>query len=746
MTRPIIPVGISFLAVVFVASFLDENVVRILIFAFAVGILALFSFNPKNKKRRNCIAVVMLFAVLGAVAYQVKTTSQFVPVSSLDGKAVTISAEITDIFTTQSGTTGYEITVNQVKKFEDIPSFKTKLYSQIPIDAELYDEIIIKVKLSRLSKTTSFDTEEYYKQKQIYLIAFAQGSPSKITSPTKKPIAYHFKKLNKTLCKRVDTHLKKPVSGVVKAIALGDRTDIAKDDLRAFSMAGISHVISISGLHIGIIASCLFFLLRGIRKLRHIYVFMCIGVVWGFVLLSGFHISTIRSAIMITIMLASHLFGRPPESTNSLFFAGIIIVLANPFAIRDVGFMLTFTATLGILVCYNPISLWLIKTLCIGEKHKIAIGIIKIISCTIGSNLFMLPILLITFKSFSLAGLFTNLVAIPLVPIILILSLVLLIFSYIPVLLPIMKIFSWVITALVKILILMSSFISEKLQFSYIGMDYTFVIPWLIASGIILLCAFICIKMGTNRNKIKMSKLAICLIISLVIVSVGYRFIDYNTLKITTIGSYEIQAIVAIHKGKATVINLKSDGYNSYNITNFLDGKNIDSIENYINLEDKTDSVGDIDFLIKAKIVEHFVSGENSTLIDFLSHRDVSDKSITFIENNPSYKSENISYNAQSGGFHIDFGGRKIGISNPCNNTQKTQYDFLFFLYDNQKNNFTEKEIFTSKYVILLDETITPESYYDKVGNLDSKYINACEKRLELTIHKNGKYFLKEVN
>jgi len=748
MTRPIIPVGISFLAAVFVASFLGENLIKALIFALATCIIALFSIKTRDKSKRNYTAIILVFAIIGATAYLVKTKTEFQPVSSLDGKAVTISAEINDIFLTQSGTNGYELTVKQVKEFEDIPSFKIKLYSAVPLDSDFYDEITIKVKLSQLSKTTTFDSAEFYKQKQIYLIAFAQGTPSKTISPTKKPIAYQFKRLNKDLCQRTDTYLRKPTSGIVKAITLGDKSDISKDDLRAFSMAGISHIISISGLHIGIISSCLFFLLRGIKKLRHFYVFICIAVVWGFVALTGFNISTIRSAIMITIMLASHLFGRPPESTNSLFLAGIVIVLINPFAIRDVGFMLTFMATLGILVCSNSISLWLIKTLCIGDRHTIIIGIIKTISCTIGANLFILPVMLLTFKSVSLASLFTNLVAIPLVPIILILSLILLLFSYIPLLLPIVKVISWVIALLVKILLLMSNFVSQKLQFSSIGMDYPFVLPWLIASGVILVSAFIYIKMGTNKLKIKVPKLAICLLLTLVIVSAGYRVICYNTLKITTIGSFETQAIVAIHRGKATVINLKSDGYNNYNIASFLDGKNIHKIDSYINLEEKSNSMGDMDFLMKTKPIKHFVSGKNSTLIGFLEHRNKSKKSYTYLENNPSYKNEDISYNAERGTLYIDFGGRKIAIGNAYNNEQKTQCEFLYFLHNNPKNNSKENEKFASKYVILLDETISPQAHESNEGNSGNqadKYINACEKRLELSLHKNGKYFLREV-
>lgn len=143
---------------------------------------------------------------------------------------------------------------------------------------------------------------------------------------------------------------------VLSAITLGDRSMLSKQDRAAFSKAGVSHILALSGLHLGIVTAFLLMLLRPLRfgrQSRYATTLVCISFVWAFACLTGFSVSIVRAAIMVSMFLLLSLRGEGYSSFNNVVVAALLILLVSPVSLMDISFQLSFLSV-GALVCFMP--------------------------------------------------------------------------------------------------------------------------------------------------------------------------------------------------------------------------------------------------------------------------------------------------------------------------------------------------------------------------------------------------------
>ena len=142
---------------------------------------------------------------------------------------------------------------------------------------------------------------------------------------------------------------------ILKAMLLGDKAGISNVE-SDFRSTGTSHVLAISGLHVGIIAAILYFLLAFLPKRLHglKYILLIVGV-WAFCLLSGLAPSTVRASIMVSCFFIAKLLNLKGFGLNFCFIAGFLMLLLDPNKIYDIGFQFSFLAVVGILLLYEPI-------------------------------------------------------------------------------------------------------------------------------------------------------------------------------------------------------------------------------------------------------------------------------------------------------------------------------------------------------------------------------------------------------
>lgn len=144
------------------------------------------------------------------------------------------------------------------------------------------------------------------------------------------------------------TGIDREAYAVVAAMTLGDKSAMTSELKDVYAVSGASHVLALSGLHLGIIYLLLSMMIVR-RRLRAVLQPLAVLAIWAFALLVGLPSSVVRASVMISIFALLSLTGHGRMSLNALALAAIIILLANPYSLFDVGFQLSFAAMLAIL-------------------------------------------------------------------------------------------------------------------------------------------------------------------------------------------------------------------------------------------------------------------------------------------------------------------------------------------------------------------------------------------------------------
>jgi len=197
---------------------------------------------------------------------------------------------------------------------------------------------------------------------------------------------------------------------VVAAMTLGDKSAMTSGLREVYAVSGASHVLALSGLHLGIIYMVLTLLVVG-RRWRYATQLLAIAGIWAFALLVGLPASVLRAAIMITAFALLSLPGRGRSSLNALALAAFIILTVSPDSLYDVGFQLSFAAMLGILLI-QPLLERLLRREWLME-HRVAHWAWGLATVSVAAQMGTAPLVAYYFGRFSTWFLLTNLVVIP---------------------------------------------------------------------------------------------------------------------------------------------------------------------------------------------------------------------------------------------------------------------------------------------------------------------------------------------
>ena len=215
-------------------------------------------------------------------------------------------------------------------------------------------------------------------------------------------------------------------AGILEAMLFGEKSELSGDIKELYQAAGISHVLVISGLHISLLALAVAGILRRLGFPMPVWVILSVGVLAGYGILIGQPTTAVRALLMFFVLQGARLLGRSYDLLSALAFAGILMLLDNPDLILDGGCRLSFCAVIGV-GWYVSEKNKIFRS--IGEKEKrknrgkggkgsSAGAMLENIRAGWYLWLFTLPVMLDTFYQVSVVGILWNLVAIPLLPVI----------------------------------------------------------------------------------------------------------------------------------------------------------------------------------------------------------------------------------------------------------------------------------------------------------------------------------------
>ena len=233
---------------------------------------------------------------------------------------------------------------------------------------------------------------------------------------------------------------------VLAALTVGDKEELSDDIVETYSVSGASHVLALSGLHIGFLYALLLFVLRPLwrrwRRLKPLLLLLLVLFLVSFAFFTGLSSSVVRSVVMFSLLAFAGLQPEKPLTLNTLAATAFLMLLCKPAWLFDVGFQLSFSAVTAIVLVQPKLyALWKVDNCFL----RYLWGLMTV---SVAAQLGTAPLVIVYFSRFSTHFLLTNLWVIPMVSLVLYSAVFLLMLTLLPF---VQHLFARVVEALVHV-------------------------------------------------------------------------------------------------------------------------------------------------------------------------------------------------------------------------------------------------------------------------------------------------------
>ena len=514
MKRLLAQSGITYFSVLAAAFYLSDGIVMIV--GGIAAVLAVLFFVIRKTRKTIFIPVMALTVVIACTVHLGFGMLAVQPTVDTYGDDIhSVKAVLTDEPYRSYSKNYYRLKTTEIDG--EKASLKLLLKTPHAVDADPDDILTF---TSELKATDN----NYYRAKGYYLVSDDYDTPVETQTPDSHSLYYYAIQLRQTMRKALDSVLPADCAALCRAVLIGDKYALSLDTRDNFRYAGASYFIVVSGMHFAVIIMLVFRLLKRVNR------WVRFALVMGFIVLyaavTGFQSSVLRAGIMMVLTVFGMTIRRQPYPLNHLGFAGFIMpFIVSPYGAGDVGLILSFYATMGILLWARPI----LPKLCVKEKSgyipffrisdklhryaerkqndlplkddgdrpftfrllmmKVWNSIAALLSVSLAANILVFPISVFLFREFSLVTLLSALLLYAEIYLILILSLIVCVLYPLGPLKYLAYIIGYPLMWLCKLVLWIVDRIAS-LPFAYYRVGQTFIYVWLavtIIMGIVVL-------------------------------------------------------------------------------------------------------------------------------------------------------------------------------------------------------------------------------------------------------------------
>lgn len=412
--RPVIWLTSAYIVGIVIGTRLNRE------FALFVGAAAILvagtAWGLERKKNTSLISVLILFGLFGILAVQVKLNSAN-PLGDVVDKVVQIHGRIVESPRYDEQRDIYVIETISVVADGKERNVKTKVQLSVyPEDLQKerqrysYGDIVeVRGRLEEppgQRNPKGFNYRAYLQRRGIYNVMSVQ--PYSIKKIGVGELSY-IRSLIYTIKSRAeavfDRYVGDEEGALVKTMLLGQKWLLPFEVQRDFQVTGLSHVLAISGLHVGFIAAALSSVARLLSLTKKQAFVFQVCLLCFYCAMVGAAPSVVRAAVMAALLLGGKAVGRQPDMLNNLFVAAFSILLFRPLDLFDVGFQLSFAAVIGIILFVERFESWF-KFL----PRWMAAGL----SVTLSAQLGVWPLIAYHFNAFSAIAIIANPILVPL--------------------------------------------------------------------------------------------------------------------------------------------------------------------------------------------------------------------------------------------------------------------------------------------------------------------------------------------
>jgi competence protein ComEC len=301
-----------------------------------------------------------------------------------------------------------------------------------------------------------FDYKGYLASKGIHFRQFLGKKLLVLPVPQAYQLKFTLEHLRHYFAQVIDRYVIRPESKqIALALLLGQKESLGKEVKQAYSATGTQHILAVSGLHVAIIYSILLLPLTYFKQeghaLRKIYLFLVMGLIWIYALMTGFSPSVVRAVVMFSLVTLGQMRKRKPSIWNILSFSALLLLVLDPGVRTDLGFQLSYLAVAGI-VGLQPLILQLWS-----PPNRVLDYFWQMAAVTLAAQLITSPLTIHYFHTFPSYFLLANLLIVPLSYLILCAGVPFLLLAWVPFL-------GRVLGAIVDFLLLLQNEVTYRIQ------------------------------------------------------------------------------------------------------------------------------------------------------------------------------------------------------------------------------------------------------------------------------------------
>lgn len=498
MKRPLGLIGLTYLFTLAVVFYCYSFVLVVCICAAAVA-ATLIAVIVRFIKRKSSVhlsviaaSISVLAAVLSIFLYQ---NNKVTPIVSLYAdKEITVEGYICEELHFNKS---FVTCVIQTEKING-ESVSTKISYTMHEGSDIYP--FDKIKVTLTPKESGYD---YQKSKGIFLYAFEQDNDNLTVTGEKhnsvRSFAFSVRKQMKQVLER---SLDENGAALSEAVLLGDKQALPAKIRQAFNETGLSYLIVVSGMHLALVTMLLRLLLRKLNAKPWISFAIIAVFMLCFMAITGFTPSVMRAGIMLLIVYFGKMFYRDADGINSLGIAALALTVFNPYSVGNIGILLSFVATFGILLWADPINAFILKVFHLNKKPRNkskAVGIIKklikaviaFFSTSVAATLFVIPVVILFFGRITPLTALLSLIAYPLTSAVLLIAMLLVLLSAV---MPFFAFWGKLFAPPLNLFAdMLTSFVTgfSQLPFVSIHANETYHYIWIAVTALLVVCGYI---------------------------------------------------------------------------------------------------------------------------------------------------------------------------------------------------------------------------------------------------------------
>ncbi len=416
MKRAFAHIGFSFAVTLLVANLLSVNI----LIPITIGLAVLFAASLAIKRYRQACSVPLCLgsAFFACLLLLFVTSAVLLPQLNLDGKNADVTLYLTD--RGQYGDDGayrYSAVAEQTVIDGAAQKVNVRLKSNAKLNVHGYRIIHANVDFYSIGDN-AVDSHGYW-GKNVFLTA-KLNSYYVTDKYHSSPMSMIFK-IRQDIADRIMLMLPGDEGALAVAMLTGDRSRLSLTLLNRFKLAGATHIMAVSGLHLTALTGLALLIMRMMRLSERTQSVLTIALILFYVSLAGFSKSVVRAGIMMAVLCFGDLIGRRADSLNSLGLA-VLIMCLNPYAVYDIGAMLSVLSVLSLIVLYPLFGKHLpVKSTMDSDRFSLvsrfkntAYGALSALFVSLSIFLFTAPVMCAFFGYFNVSGIASNILIVPL--------------------------------------------------------------------------------------------------------------------------------------------------------------------------------------------------------------------------------------------------------------------------------------------------------------------------------------------